>query len=268
MQRLFLEYEHSKFSYLKGGNGSKILLCLHGFGEEAESFSFLEKHLGNAFTIYAVDFPWHGQTQWRRTLSFPTKGMIEVIRMMIDDFDNKPVYLLCYSMGGRVGLSLIERIPQQIAKAVFLAPDGLKVNFWYWLATQTWLGNGLFRYTMKYPYWFARLVNLMKQFGWINTSVAKFVHTYIDDTKMRDDLYYIWTTMRKFRPHLKKAKQNIREHQIPVHFIFGEYDRVILAENGYQFQKEAEPWVKVDVIKSGHQLLKEKNADMIVKSIG
>lgn len=264
MQRLFIEYEHSTFSYLKGGSGDQVLLCLHGFGEESETFSFLEKYLGNVFTIYAIDFPWHGQTNWRKTLTFPTKGMMELMERMIEGFDEKNIHLLCYSMGGRVGLSLLQRMPTKIEKAVFLAPDGLKVNFWYWLATQTWFGNGLFRITMQYPQWFRWAVDLMKHFNLINTSVAKFVHYYIDDQKVRDDLYRIWTTMRKFRPHLKKVKSNIVQYQIPVHLVFGEFDRVILPENGYGFQKDVQQLVTVNVIKSGHQLLKEKHISLIV----
>jgi pimeloyl-ACP methyl ester carboxylesterase len=239
------------------------LLCLHGFGEEAETFSFLEKHLGNIFTIYAIDFPWHGQTAWNQSLTFSASGMIQVLKQMINDFEHKKITLLCYSMGGRVGLSLLQRIPNNIQKAVLLAPDGLKVSFWYWLATQTWLGNGLFKYTMRYPFWFAWMVDVLKRFGWINMSVAKFVHAYIDDKKMRDDLYHIWTTMRKFRPQLEKVKSNIAQHQIPVHLVFGEFDRVILAENGYHFQKGVENCVSVHVIKSGHQLLKGKHAELI-----
>jgi pimeloyl-ACP methyl ester carboxylesterase len=263
LERHFIAYKHSRFSYLKGGSGSKVLLCLHGFGEEAESFSFLEKHLAAEFTMYALDFPWHGQTVWQKTLTFPTKGMIEVMRLMIDGFDEKKIHLLCYSMGGRVGLSLLERVPGKIAKAVFLAPDGLKVNGWYWLATQTWAGNGLFKLTMRYPQWFRWIVDLLHRLKWINISVAKFVHYYIDDKKMRDDLYRIWTTMRKFRPQLQKVKENITAHQIPVHFVFGEYDRVILPVNGYRFQKEAEKLVTVNVLKSGHQLLSEKSGEAI-----
>ncbi|MBX9782695.1 MAG: alpha/beta hydrolase [Chitinophagaceae bacterium] len=265
MQRFFTTYEHSGFSYLKGGIGSDVLLCLHGFGEEAETFSFLEKHLGDFFTIYAIDFPWHGQTAWSKTLTFPAKGMIQLLTQIIDDFENRKIHLLCYSMGGRVGLSLLQRIPNNIQKAVLLAPDGLKVNFWYWLATQTWLGNGLFKYTMRYPFWFAWMVDVLKRFGWINMSVVKFVHAYIDDKKMRDDLYHIWTTMRKFRPNLEKVKSNIVQYQIPVHLVFGEYDRVILPANGYKFQKGAEPHISVHILKSGHQLLKEKHIDLLVK---
>jgi pimeloyl-ACP methyl ester carboxylesterase len=267
MQQLTIEYEHSTIFYLKGGTGADVLLCLHGFGEQAKSFDFLESYLGRSFTIYAIDFPWHGQTEWRKTLTFPTNGMIQILEQIIDQYDSRKIHLLCYSMGGRVALSLLERIPNKIERAVLLAPDGLKVNFWYWLATQTWLGNGLFKITMRNPDWFAWLVDMMNRFGWINISVAKFVHAYIDNKKMRDDLYHIWTTMRKFRPHLKKVKQNINAHHIPVHLLFGEFDRVILAEKGYQFQKGVKEFVSVDVLKSGHQLLREKHVDAIVKAL-
>jgi pimeloyl-ACP methyl ester carboxylesterase len=265
MERLLLEYEGSAFSYLKGGSGKKVLLCLHGFGEEATTFSFLEHHLGNNFTIYALDFPWHGHTERKKTLTFPAKELIQILKQMIDDYERKKIHLFSYSMGGRVGLSLLQLISNKIEKAVFLAPDGLKISFWYWLATQTLLGNGLFRITMQHPQWFMWLIVLSKRFNIINASVFKFVHTFLADKKVRDDLYRIWTTMRKFHPTLEHVKQQIRTHQIPVHLVFGEFDRVILSENGYKFQKGLEAFVHVDLWKSGHQLLKEKHAGEIIR---
>lgn len=190
--------------------------------------------------------------------------MIELLELIIPDFNNRSIYMLGYSMGGRVCLSLLDRIPEKISKAVLLAPDGLKVNSWYKLATQTWLGNGLFKYTMSYPKWFGWMVDLLNRLKWINPSVAKFVHYYIDDEKMRTDLYRIWTTMRKFRPNLEHIQQNITAHQIPVHLVFGSYDRVILPKHGYLFQKGDKNNVIVDVLPTGHQLLREKQAGFII----
>jgi pimeloyl-ACP methyl ester carboxylesterase len=97
--------------------------------------------------------------------------------------------------------------------------------------------------------------------------MAKFVDTYIDNKQMRDNLYHIWTTMRKFRPHLQVVKQLIIRHKIPVHFVFGAYDRIIRAEHGYKFQKGVEAFVKVEVLTTGHQLLKEKQAAAILKTL-
>lgn len=264
MEQQFISYQQATFSFLTGGNGKKVLLCLHGFGEEATTFSFLEKYLADEFTVYAVDLPWHGQTKWQNKLTFPVKNLVALLELMIPDFNNRSIHLLCFSMGGRVGLSLLERIPQKIEKAILLAPDGLNVNGWYWLATQTWLGNGLFKYTMRYPQWFGFIVDQMNRRKWVNSSVAKYVHNYIDDKKARDDLYRIWTTMRKFRPNLKHIKRKLSEHHIPLHLVFGSYDRVIPAENGYRFQKESNEWIHVHELQAGHLLLKEKHAAFII----
>lgn len=264
MERKYITYQHSEFSYLTCGNGNKVLVCLHGFGEDADTFSFLEQYLKNDYTLYAIDLPWHGKTNWNNKLTFPVKDMIGLLEQMIPDYNNRSIQLLGYSMGGRVVLSLLERIPEKIVSAVLLAPDGLKVNSWYKLATQTWLGNGLFKMTMRYPQWFGFIVDLLKRAKWINPSVAKFVHFYIDDEKMRTDLYRIWTTMRKFRPDLQQIKKKIAAHHIPVHLVFGSYDRVILSKHGFSFQKGTEKLVTVDVLAAGHQLLREKQAACII----
>lgn len=264
MERQYISYNQSSFSYLKGGKGKKVLLCLHGFGEKAETFSFLEKYVSDVYTIYAIDLPWHGETKWKNKLTFPVKEFIGLLEQMIPDFNNRRIHLLCFSMGGRVGLSLLERIPQKIEKAVLLAPDGLSVNGWYWLATQTWLGNGLFKYTMQHPYWFGFFVDQMNRRKWVNSGVAKYVHRYIDEQKVRDDLYRIWTTMRKFRPNLQQIKRNIAEHKIPLHLVFGSYDRVIPVKNGYRLQKESKEWMHVHELQSGHRLLTEKHAAFII----
>jgi len=98
----------------------------------------------------------------------------------------------------------------------------------------------------------------------INTSIAKFVHAYIDDEKVRTDLYCIWTSMRKFRPQLSLITRLIREHQTELVQVFGEYDRIILADNSKKLSQQNEAFVKTVVLKAGHQLLREKQAPAIV----
>lgn len=240
------------------------MLCLHGFGEEAASFSFLENQLADKYTIYAIDLPWHGETVWNSKLNFPVNSLTGLLEQLIPGFSSRSIHLLCFSMGGRVGLSLLEHIPQKTEKAVLLAPDGLHINGWYWLATQTWLGNRLFKYTMKHPHWFGFIVDLMNRRKWVNSSVAKYVHHYIDEQKVRDDLYRIWTTMRKFKPKLQLVKGNLAKHHIQLHLVFGSYDRVIPAKKGYSFQKGSEEWVHVHEVQSGHRLLTDKHAAFII----
>jgi pimeloyl-ACP methyl ester carboxylesterase len=53
--------------------------------------------------------------------------------------ENLPAqYLLMgFSLDGRIALSVLELMPAGVSRLVLLAPDGLKINFWYWLSTQT-----------------------------------------------------------------------------------------------------------------------------------
>lgn len=53
-------------------------------------------------------------------------------------------------------------------------------------------------------------------------------------------------------------KKIISDHKIPVHLVFGKYDRVILAKHGYRLQKGIDPQVSVTELTAGHHLLQEK----------
>ena len=252
------------YSFLTAGRGPNILLCLHGFGEEARSFSFLEQEAGDAFTLIAPDLPWHGETKWNGSLEFPLSKFLALVEALVPPAKHPRFHLLCYSMGGRAGLCLLQHIPHRIASAVLLAPDGLRMNPWYWLATQTQPGNRLFRYTMQQPHWFIRIVNTFRRLQLINASIAKYVHHYLDNPTARIDLYHIWTTLRQLQPRLQTVKQQLHQFELTVHLVFGTYDRIIPPQNGQRLQQGAEPWVRLHELQAGHQLLKPKHAAFII----
>jgi pimeloyl-ACP methyl ester carboxylesterase len=170
-------------------------------------------------------------------------------------------------MGGRVALQLLQIIPAKIEKTVLLAPDGLKVNFWYWLATQTYIGNRLFGFTMKHPGWFFSLLKAGNQLKVINQSVLKFTRYYIHDITVRRLLYERWTCMRAIKPNLTSVKKLISAHQIPVRLLYGQYDRIIRYERGEKFCKGIDTFCTLHIIQTGHQVLQEKHVNHIIQLI-
>jgi pimeloyl-ACP methyl ester carboxylesterase len=269
MQTDFLPYRSSKVHYCRFGNGQKILLCLHGYGESEESFHFLEKHLSPAYTLFAIDLPFHGKTQWHEGLRFSAADLQAIIEALCSrhTLQSNRFTLLGFSMGGRVALQLLQAIPDKIEKTVLLAPDGLKVNFWYWLATQTYIGNRLFAFTMKHPGWFFSLLQAGNRLKLINQSVFKFTRYYIHDINARRQLYERWTCMRAIRPDLALIKKLIRAHKSPVCLLYGQYDRIIRHERGEKFRKGIESFCTLQIIQTGHQVLQEKNANHILQLI-
>src|SRR4051812_22772794 len=181
MQTAFLSYRNSQLHYCWFGAGQKIILCLHGYGESEQTFHFLEKHIFSGYTVIAIDFPFHGKTQWNEGLTFSPADLRAITEMLLAKHgqEGSKLTLLGYSMGGRVALQLLQVIPDKIEKTILLAPDGLKINFWYWLSTQTYIGNRLFGFTMKHPAWFFWLLQTGNRLKLINQSVLKFTRYYI-----------------------------------------------------------------------------------------
>src|SRR5215471_12510358 len=136
MQRSGLEYKLSFINYYIFGNGPETLFCFHGYGEDGTSFWFLEEKLGSAYTLYAIDFPIHGQTKWNEAYAFTPDDLVAIMKA-IHPFNDKKISLLAYSMGGRAAMNLVQIIPDKISHVGLVAPDGLHRNIWYWITTQT-----------------------------------------------------------------------------------------------------------------------------------
>jgi len=259
-------YRNSTIGYYQFGSGPKTVICFHGYGEEATIFGFLAKYAGHQYTFYSIDLPFHGKTEWKDGQTF-TATDLQQIAEQITGNQHPTFTLMGFSLGGRIALSLYQIIPEKIEKLVLLAPDGLKVNNWYWLATQTWLGNKFFAFTMKKPQWFFGLLNLLNKLKLINASIFKFVNYYIGDAEVRRLLYTRWTTLRKIKPDIQKIKVLIGENKTPVRLVYGKHDRIILSSVGEKFRKGIEEHCTLTVIHSGHQVLHEKHSEDIVQAL-
>lgn len=272
MQQGVISYKKSKISFLSMGKGSRVVICFPGYGEDSAVCSFLGKYASEEFTFIAVDLPYHGKTEWNEGLNFCWHDLENIISAILSYQipSYKPsdrIILLGFSLGGRVALSLFQAIPNQIEKVVLLAPDGLKVNFWYWLSTQTWFGNRLFLFTMKHPSWFFSFLKLMNGLGLVNASIFKFVKFYIGDKNIRELLYKRWTALRKLKPDRVKIKKLIRQNKIFFHLFYGKHDRIILPVRGRKFRKGVEEYCTLSIIESGHQVLHDKHAEDILPAL-
>jgi Predicted hydrolases or acyltransferases (alpha/beta hydrolase superfamily) len=262
-----ITYKTSVIHYSWLGAGHQLLLCLHGYGESAASFHFLCPHLPKNFSLLAIDLPFHGHTDWREGLSFTTNDLVNIIDAIRikHTHTNAQLTLLGFSMGGRIALQLLQHIPEKINRVILLAPDGLKVNVWYWLSTQTTPGNKLFLYTMRHPQWFFYLLTICNRLRLINQSIYKFVRYYLHDSTARRLLYERWTCLNSIRPHLTSIKKIIHNFRVPVRLLYGKYDRIIRPERGEKFRDGIESFCTLQVIQAGHQLLQEKHVQEIIR---
>ncbi len=261
-------------SYYQFGQGTKTVVCFHGYEQEGKNYQFLEKYAGNEYTFYALDLPFHGQTEWNEGLLFDITMLQTIVKEIINKGDIEPqtptnkIILIGFSLGARMALHLYQHMANRVERIVLLAPDGLKVNFWYWLATQTWLGNKFFALTMKHPSWFLGLLQVLHRFKLMNSSIFKFTNYHISDVVARKKLFNRWTALRKIKPNLIDIKEKISGGNTFVGLVYGSHDRIILSSIGEKFRKGIEDKCKLTIINSGHQLLHQKYADIIIKNLG
>ncbi len=266
-------YKKSQINYYCFGSGPKVAICFHGYGQEASSFAFLEKYIGNQYTFYSIDLPFHGKTEWKDGLNFAHSDLSEIIEQILHQNNCKPqttnynLTMIGFSLGGRIILSFLQANPEKVEKLILLAPDGLKVNFWYWLATQTSLGNTFFSFTLQHPGYFVGFLKLLNKLKLVNASIFKFVNYYINDPVVRRLLYQRWTTLRKLKPDLPLIKSYIRKENTPVRLVYGKHDRIILSSVGEKFKKGIEQQCTLTIIHSGHQVLHEKHAREILPAL-
>ncbi len=254
-----INFKNSSVTYYKYGNGEKILFCLHGYGEDGASFSFLEKYIGSAYTMYAIDVPFHGATTWNEKALFTAEDLLNLFNSI---YPNQKFSLLAYSFGGRLSLYFLQKFPDKFEYIVLIAPDGLHINFWYWFTTQTWLGNKLFAFTMQHPEYLFFFLGIADKTNLLNKSFIKFVHCYLDDKSERLLLYKRWTCMKKFKPNVHAIKKISAKKNITMQFLFGKFDRIILSKHADVFKNVAN--VHITTIDAGHRLLNESNASLIV----
>jgi len=268
-----LSYRNSTIGYYRFGWGPKPAFCFHGYGEDAGTFGFLGKYAGIQYTFYSIDLPFHGKTEWNEGLNFTNQDLQQIIKEILDQNNlklqtsNFKLSLIGFSLGGRAALSLCQVMPEKIEKLVLLAPDGLRVDFWYWLSTQTWVGNKFFHFTMKHPGWFFGFLKMLNKLKLVNASISKFVNYYIGDAEVRRLLYARWTALRKLKPDVKLIKNIVRKNKIQIRLVYGMHDRIILSSVGEKFQKGIEEQCTISVIHSGHQVLHEKHIAEILPTL-
>lgn len=259
-------FRNSLIHYRHGGSGRRALVCFHGYGESSRHFDFLEKRLKD-HCIIAIDLPFHGQTEWREGFLQPT-DLPDIVQGILKErgLTGVQLQLLGFSLGGRMALCVVQQMPMQVSGLVLLAPDGLTVNFWYWLSTQTWLGNKLFQLTMRKPGWFLGTLRASNRLRLINRSIFKFVEHYIHDDQVRKLLYERWTALSRCRPNLPLIRRTLLQHGIGVKLIYGKYDRIIGTKKGEAFISGM-PACSLTVLDCGHQVLHEKNAEAIAQAL-
>jgi len=214
--------------YLKIGTGDRIMICFHGFGQEASVFSSLASTLTKNYTLYAFDLFYHGNSKWNNCEKaiLPTE-LSQIFEEWIEEQQLEKLSLCGYSLGGKIVLSLLEHLSTPIEKVLLIAPDGIDTNFWYDLATYPYWARRLFKYTVNKPEIFFRIANGLGKIKIIDRGVIKFAKYQMNTRKKREKVYCSWLSYRKIKADIARVSKKININEVKLTIYLGAFDRII-----------------------------------------
>ena len=260
----FLSFQNKSFKVVewsKSDSATELILCLHGFGRSPEGFETFAHELKDHERMVAIGFWSHegsdSFTQQELKEGLSVESWVEQFRFILNYYGVEKCRLLAYSMGGRLGLMLLQHAGEKITSAKFLASDGLTRNKLYAFTVGTWLGRKIANGLKKNGNVVIHLARLLKNLKLLPVKLFRFVEFYMHERSMREQVFDVWMGYRRCSPEMKLIAQAIEQNKIPTEFIFGKHDVIIPWKHGDKLRRLTSnlTFVRWEIVERGHRLM-------------
>ena len=116
-----------KISYAGAGTEGDVILLVHGYGGDRNSWLFLQEPLAARHRVYALDLPGHG-TSAKDVGDGALEVLADAVSGVLDALSisggAERAHRVGHSMGGAVALTVAARDPRRIASLTLIAPTG------------------------------------------------------------------------------------------------------------------------------------------------
>src|SRR5699024_9447465 len=147
------------------------------------------------------------------------QDLVEVLRLLLDKKGVDSCRVIGYSMGGRLALCLGQVAAEQVKQLILVAPEGLRRNRWFGLATGSTLGKFFFKTVMHQPQKIIWIPRFLKRIGLMSRNRASFVERLILNRDRREKSYKVWMCFRKLK--IGHREKLLKKMTFPVCFVFG-----------------------------------------------
>jgi pyruvate dehydrogenase E2 component (dihydrolipoamide acetyltransferase) len=112
-----------KISFAGAGQDGEVVLLLHGYGSDRNSWLFLQEPLAARHRVYALDLPGHGTSG--KDVGDGSIGILaDAVTGVLDALGAGRAHLAGHAMGGAVALAVAAGDPRRIASLTLIAPSG------------------------------------------------------------------------------------------------------------------------------------------------
>ncbi|MGK7390414.1 MAG: alpha/beta fold hydrolase [Candidatus Cyclobacteriaceae bacterium M2_1C_046] len=250
----YIEHQDWKLFYEKSGDKKQVMLLFHGFGQSHQDMKPLVDQLLHSYTCYNFDLFFHGKSTGPEEKALELEDWNEIMRKLFKKEQIEEVNLTGFSLGAKYVLAILMAFPEKINNLFFLAPDGIKTNIWYNMATYPHFLRKLFKSTIRHPQRFYILIRPLRKLGLISKSLSKFVEMQMSTPDQRVRVYRSWVGIRRIKFKTKKILKVLNKEQLPTTIILGNRDSVIPVKPFKKFCNRGLT-CKLVILEAGHNSL-------------
>lgn len=265
MQSVFFEHPHGRIHSLRFGKGEKLLIALHGFGDRARMFAVLEEALGKNYTVVAVDWPFHGQTEWSKN-TFTKEDLLLIVENILREHGKSRFCLMGFSFGARLSQAMLPELAGRLDKLYLFSPDGVKTRgMTTAVHTPLWVRRFLFRILQK-PGWFLTLLDTGKKIGLLPPLIHHFLSNNLNRPERFQRTFGCWLTLDAFYLRRRDIRATLEKTGLPADVYIGLHDR-FLHQKVLKKLYEGLPNVRVCWLEEGHRIVGEGLAEEILRKV-
>ncbi|MFN5544322.1 MAG: alpha/beta fold hydrolase, partial [Bacteroidota bacterium] len=148
MKQQIYQYKNSPVSYYRYGCGKEVIIAFHGYNQTGADFAPIAEVLQHKYTFIAIDFFWHGKSEWQEPHDVTETDLRELVLAIIAQEQQltKKITVCGFSMGARMARVLVQTIPESIERLILLSPPTIEFNQLVNFTTGTVLGLSVFKY--------------------------------------------------------------------------------------------------------------------------
>lgn len=210
------------------GKGKRVMVAFHGYDQTGVAYTALCPALENTFTIIAIDFFWHGKSEWKEGEDFTETDMREIVLGIARQehlFARK--FTVCsFSMGARMARALVRTFPERINQLVLLSPPTFAFNRFLNFTTGTLFGLFVFRYFVHHNDALMRWVERLNKWKILTRSIYIFTSKFISRKERLQKVYKTWYSQRKLRTNFPHFAALVNRHGIEVILVAGKNDHI------------------------------------------
>jgi pimeloyl-ACP methyl ester carboxylesterase len=201
-------------------------VAFHGYGQTGREYEFFEGELLKRFTVIAIDFFWHGGSEWKETNDFREEDMKNIALGIVsqEHIVARKFSVCSFSMGERMARALVKSFPDRIEHVILLSPPTFSFNRFLNFTTRTFLGLRLFRYFVKNNRILVYWVKLLNRVGILNRSVYVFTSKFIGRPDRIEKVFKTWYAQRRLNTRFNTFARLVDAHDINVILIVGKKD--------------------------------------------